>query len=78
MVEPDRSHMTIGACGLHAGYLSLQTQSEYIILVAFLQLKWLDESTSAPQCYVIRTLPVVYLTAYVQQLTLNINTFGYV
>jgi hypothetical protein len=43
IVEPDRPQMTIGTCSLHAGYLSLQTPSEYVIrfLVYSAFIKWI-------------------------------------
>ena len=39
-----------GACALHAGYLRLQTHSEYVILIAFPLQKWFKE-TSQHQNY---------------------------
>jgi hypothetical protein len=33
IVEPDLPQMSVGACSLHAGYLRLQTPSEYVIRI---------------------------------------------
>ena len=75
MVASDMPQMTIWPMCIACW---IQTRSEYVISVAFLRQKWLGESTLLPQCYVVRTLPVIYHTAYAKQLLLNINAFGYV
>jgi hypothetical protein len=53
--EPGRPQMKFGACALHAGYLWLQTHSEYVILFAFPPQQ---RFTNAPKCYYIRKLSV--------------------
>jgi len=42
IVERGRPQMAIkySACALHAMYLSLQTRSEYVIVIAFLRQQW--------------------------------------
>jgi hypothetical protein len=49
-----------GACAFHAGYLRLQTHSEYVLFIAFLLQQWLQVCAS---CYVIRTLPILFKTS---------------
>ena len=41
-VQPERSQMTI--CALHAGCLSRQTLSEYLMLISLPLQQWLQES----------------------------------
>ena len=48
-----------GACTLHAGYLRLQTHTEYTILIAFPLQLWLHTRPSM-LCYVMRTLAVLF------------------
>jgi len=60
------------ACELHAGYLRLQTNSEYVILIAFALQNFLHESDSL---FVMRTLPVLLFTYY-SQLIRFINTLA--
>ena len=50
-----------GAGALHAGYLRLQTHSEYVILIA---LHCNNGCTNTPRSYVIRTLPVFLKLIY--------------
>ena len=61
IAEPDKPQMTIeyGSCALHAGYLRLQTHTQNMqyLLLFHANNGW----TNAPQCYVIRVLPVVFL-----------------
>jgi len=56
-VEPDRGQMTIQhmpiACWIP---MATNPHPEYVILVAFPLQQWLHEP---PQCYSIRTLPVL-------------------
>jgi hypothetical protein len=47
-----------GECALHAGYLWLRTHSHYVYL---LLLRCNNGCTNVPQCYVIRTLPVLFI-----------------
>jgi hypothetical protein len=60
MVEPDRPQMKIQrkrfACWITK---ATDTHSEYVILVAFPRQQWFAK---APQCYIIRTLPVLFVT----------------
>jgi hypothetical protein len=51
--------MTIyyGVCALHSGYITLQTHSEYVILIAFPRQQRLRERA---QCYIISTTPVLF------------------
>jgi len=59
-----------GAYELHAGYLSLQTNSEYVILIVFALQKCLHERVSL---FVIHIL-IVVLFIYHSQLIRFINT----
>jgi len=58
IVEPDRPQVTIyyGVCALHAGYLRLQTCSEYVMLIAFPPQQWLHECASMLCCMNIAVL----------------------
>ena len=48
------------------------TQSEYVILIAFPLQQWLHEG---PQCYVIRTLPVL-LSLLTRKYIISIKYFS--
>jgi len=57
--QPGRPHITIWRMQLHAGYLRLQTHTQSMQQSLFsLQQQWFR---NAPQCYVIRTLPVLLI-----------------
>jgi hypothetical protein len=47
-----------GACALHAGYVNLQTHTQDMYYLLLFHCK--NVCTNAPQCYVIRTLPVLF------------------
>ena len=55
-----------GSCALHAGYLSLPVQSDYVIINTFSHQKWFHERSSMlrytyiafPRCYMKCTLHV--------------------
>jgi len=59
-VESGRPQMTIkqGACALHAGYVRLQTHTRDMQILLLFHCK--SDCTNAPQCYVTRTLRVLY------------------
>ena len=42
----EHAHCMLDACALHAGYLRLQTHSEYVIRIAFPLQQWLHERAS--------------------------------
>jgi hypothetical protein len=66
MVEPERPQMTI-QCMRISCWVPKSTNTPRICnIVAFLQQKWLSKSILAPQCCVIRTLPVIYHTVNVE------------
>ena len=46
IVETDRPQMTIWRMRMHAGWLRLETRSEYVVLTAFLWQQWLREPDS--------------------------------
>jgi len=46
------------ACALRAGYLRLQTHTEYVIFIAVQLEKWLHER---PYCYATRMLPAAVM-----------------
>jgi hypothetical protein len=56
-----------GANALHAGYLRLQTFSEYVICIAFPLQQWLHERASL---YTIRTLPVLLINMEISFITI--------
>ena len=62
MVEPDRPYITIqyGACPFHAVQIRLHTHThpEYTIVIDFHKN---NRCTNAPQYYVMRTLPVLFI-----------------
>ena len=59
IVERGRPQMTIWPMRIACwGPWSTDTHSEYVMLIAFPLQQWLHER---PQCYVIRTVPVLFL-----------------
>jgi len=57
-VEPDRPQMTTWHMRITCWILKAKsTHSEYVILIVFPLQQWLHE---APECYVARTLPVLF------------------
>jgi hypothetical protein len=67
MVEPERPQMTVwyGPWALHAGWVRLQTHSEYLTLLLSKNCY-----ANAPKCYVTRTLPVLSPTCYIHFLSI--------
>jgi hypothetical protein len=61
LAEPDRSQMDVGASVLNTGYLRLQRNTQN--MKYFLLFHNNNGCTNAPQCYVIRLLPVVFILA---------------
>jgi hypothetical protein len=55
-----RHRWQYGACALHAGYLRLQTQTLYMYY--WLLFYCYNSCKNAPQCYVARTLPVLFIS----------------
>ena len=55
-LQSGRPQITVRRMRLHAGYLRLQTHSEYVILLLF---HYNNCCTNAPQCYGTRTLSVL-------------------
>jgi hypothetical protein len=58
IVEPGRPQIEHGACALHAEYLRLQIHTQNML--CFLLFHCNNGCTKAPQCYVIRTLHVLF------------------
>jgi hypothetical protein len=56
ILQSAAGHRLNGACAFHAGYLRLQIHPGCVILIVF---HCNNGCTNAPQCYVIRTLPVL-------------------
>jgi len=58
-LQPDPQFtLQYSACALHAGYLRLPTHTQNILYLLFFRLEFGYEN--APQCYVVRTLPVLF------------------
>jgi hypothetical protein len=49
-IESRRPQISIWSIRIHAGYLSLKTHSQYVILVAFPLQQWLHERASMLHC----------------------------
>ena len=60
MVEPGRQHMTMWHMCISAIYLSLQTQTEYVIFIALPLQKYLYERNSVLRHRYIFSLVMIY------------------